>query len=164
MGRWRWSQKTTIILRKKPRFSLHAMPVNHYGEKVRWILDLLQAPYEEFDTAGILSVFFRGRSLPYLTDRETCCFLGNSDECLMYLSAVYVPTIAEVTRREKVAEMLRRNAQTMKWEVTLNKLGHLIQGWAYYPLLGAKTKRVYLLAWGAYEPMVPWTHRWFLRA
>jgi len=46
----------------KPRFQLVAMPVNHYGEKLRWCLDLVGAPYEESTVGGLISAFGRGRS------------------------------------------------------------------------------------------------------
>ena len=65
-----------------PQYALVAMPINHFGERIRWALDLIGAPYEEFTVAGLLSVFLRGRSVPYLIDRKSNSMIGNSDECL----------------------------------------------------------------------------------
>ena len=66
----------------RPRFLLVAMPINHFGERVRWALDLIGAPYEEYTVGGLISAFLRGRSVPQLIDRKTCSLIGNSDECL----------------------------------------------------------------------------------
>ena len=76
---------------KEPRFLLVAMPVNHFGEKLRWCLDLLGAPYEESTVGGLLSAFLRGRSVPWLVDRQSCSIIGNSDEG-------DVPDFVELTR------------------------------------------------------------------
>ena len=67
------------------------MPINHFGEKVRWIMDLLDAPYEEADVGGVITVGFRRRSVPWLVDNLSSSFIGNSDEALCYLQAVIIP-------------------------------------------------------------------------
>ena len=58
------------------------MPINHFGERVRWALDLIKAPYEEYTVGGLISAFLRGRSVPHLIDRKALSMIGNSDECL----------------------------------------------------------------------------------
>ncbi|CAE7460546.1 unnamed protein product [Symbiodinium natans] len=148
----------------RPRFLLVAMPINHFGERVRWALDLIGAPYEEYTVGGLISAFLRGRSVPQLIDRKTCSLIGNSDECLAYLSAAYVPSITDARLRSKAISFLRNDEQTAAWDVKLNQLGHLVQGWAYFYVLDPDTTpEGCLTAWGGYEPMVPLTHRVILR-
>lgn len=150
--------------RGAPRYQLVAMPVNHFGEKLRWCLDLLGVDYEESTVGGILSVFIRGRSVPWLVDRQSCSLIGNSDEALWYLSAVHVPGM-EGAAREQAAALLRRDAETIAWEARLNAVGHAVQGWAYYYLLGKDADPdLSLRFWGGREPEVPWLHRLALRA
>ncbi|MBM4363654.1 MAG: hypothetical protein FJ104_13310 [Deltaproteobacteria bacterium] len=146
-----------------PRYQLVAMPVNHFGEKLRWCLDLLGVPYEESTVGGILSVVLRGRSVPWLVDRQTCSLLGNSDEALWYLSAVHVP-LMEGAAREHALALLRRDPGTMAWESRLNAVGHAVQGWAYYYLVGkGADPELSLRFWGGREPEVPWLHRLAIR-
>ena len=66
----------------KPQYALVAMPINHFGERVRWVLDLIGVDYEEFTVGGLISAFLRGRSVPHLIDRKSCSMIGNSDECI----------------------------------------------------------------------------------
>ncbi|CAJ1402909.1 unnamed protein product [Effrenium voratum] len=140
-----------------PRFQLCAMPVNHFGEKVRFCLDLLGVPYVEADRCGLLNVFLFGQSVPYLVDRHSCSRIGNSDECLRYLFAIYSPRNAAADR------LLKQNEDTVKWEKDLNKLGHAIQGYAYFFLLGASGSRTSALtAWGGFEPLCPFYQRCLL--
>ena len=128
--------------KKKPfnRFQLVAMPVNHYGEKLRWSMDLIGAPYEESTVGGIISASFRGRSVPWLVDKQSCSIIGNSDECMMYLAAVYVPLIMDDEQRAKCEAFFRRTPETMRWEQQLSDLGHCVQGWAYSYLLALDAK------------------------
>eukprot|EP00913_Durusdinium_trenchii_P023269 g21847.t1 len=148
----------------RPRFLFVAMPINHFGERIRWSLDLIGAPYEEYTSGGLISAFLRGRSVPQLIDRKSCSMIGNSDECLAYLSAAYVPSITNSSLRSKAISFLRTDEQTMAWDVKLNQLGHLVQGWAYFyvPDLDT-TPEGCLIAWGAYEPKVPFFHRLILQ-
>lgn len=140
------------------------LPINHFGERVRWVLDLIGADYEEFTVGGLISAFLRGRSVPHLIDRKSCSMIGNSDECIAYLSAVYVPTIQDSQLREKAASFLASNEQTRIWNKKLNQLGHLVQGWCYfYILAGDMDTEGCLTAWGAFEPKVPLVHRLILR-
>ena len=148
----------------QPRFVLVAMPINHFGERVRWAMDLIGAPYEEYSVGGLISAFLRGRSVPQLIDRKSCSLIGNSDECLAYLSAAYAPGIADVRLRSKAISFLRNDEQTIEWDVKLNQLGHLVQGWAYFYVLDLDmTPEGCLTAWGGYEPKVPLMHRLILR-
>ena len=39
------------------RFQLVTMPLNHYGEKCRFVLDLLGVPYKKTVVPGILTIF-----------------------------------------------------------------------------------------------------------
>ena len=145
--------------RGRPRFQLIAHPINHFfGEKVRWILDLLDVDYEEADVGGIILAFSRGRSVPWLVDRESISVIGNSDEIVSYLGAVVAP--------ENV--LCQRTAATMKWEADLNAFGHAMQGVGYGLALAATEPRVQrarrTMAWGAYETdMVPFLDRCILQ-
>lgn len=152
------------VPRGRPRYQLVAMPVNHFGEKLRWTMDLLSVPYEESTVGGILSIFVRGRSVPWLVDRLSCSHIGNSDEALWYLSAVHVPTMTG-DAGHRAATMLARDAGTIAWEARLNALGHALQGWAYFHVLTEDADRdLSLRLWGAYERMVPLTQRLALQA
>ena len=79
----------------RPQYALIAMPINHFGERVRWVLDLIGADYEEFTVGGLISAFLRGRSVPHLIDRKSCSMIGNSDECiapcLHFRTTVHMP-------------------------------------------------------------------------
>jgi glutathione S-transferase len=147
----------------QPRYQLVAMPINHFGEKLRWCMDLLGLDYEESTVGGILSIFVRGRSVPWLVDRQSCSLIGNSDEALAYLSAVHVPVLrgqAAVAARA----LLSRDETTIAWEERLNALGHAIQGWGYYYLLSDKTDSdLSWRYWGGAEPHVPRLDRLALR-
>ncbi|TDJ64667.1 MAG: hypothetical protein E2O35_08450 [Proteobacteria bacterium] len=151
--------KAPAVPRGQQRYQLVAMPINHFGEKLRWCMDLLAVDYEESNVGGILSIFARGRTVPWLVDRLSCSLIGNSDEALCYLSAVHVPSMQGEAAQKGVA-LLRRSAGTMAWEERLNALGHAIQGWAYYYLLARNADPdITLRYWGAKEPTVPWMHR-----
>ena len=148
----------------RKRYLLVAMPLNHFGEKVRFALDLIGAPYEEANVAGIVTIFLRGRSVPWLVDRLSCSHIGNSDQILQYLGAAHVPALPHA-RRAAAEAFLRRTDATLAWEDRLNGLGHLVQGFAYYYVLHADMPVVFALTtWGAFEPRVPWAQRLLLRA
>lgn len=145
------------------RFKLIAMPINHFGEKARWCLDFLGVSYDEINVGGIISLFTRGRTVPWMIDRKSCSLIGNSDEIIMYLGAVVVPTLPqEAQNRAKF--FFQRNEETMNYEKALNQFGHAIQGWAYYYFLDDNTDPKFaLLAWGAFEPLVSFAERALLK-
>jgi glutathione S-transferase len=146
--------------RSRPRFILHAMPINHFGEKVRWALDRAGVHYEEVTRVGILWIALSGTSVPSLVDRWTASTIGNSDEILLYVSAV------DATLSPRARAMLAHTAATAEWTAPLNELGHAIQGWAYHELMcsSMSTAALALRAWGAYEPTVPLLERAAIRA
>lgn len=146
------------------RYQLVVMPLNHFGEKVRFVLDLVDAPYEESDVFGILCMLLRGRSVPWLVDRLSCSTIGNSDEILAYIGAVHVPSMP-VERRRRAEILLRRTEETMGWEEKLNGLGHAVQGYGYwYVLHPTMSVRYPLTTWGGFEPQIPLFQRLLLRA
>ena len=51
----------------------------------------------------------------------------------------------------------------MKWEGKLSNLGHLVQGGAYYHLLGAENGDPTIVCWGGEEPRVPWYERMLVK-
>jgi hypothetical protein len=149
------------------RFQLIMMPINHYGEKCRWIFDMIQAPYEEITVGGLLSIGLRGRSVPWLVDQQSNSIIGNSDEILSYVGALVVPALEEIAanddgdeseeqrkqlndRISKTKLLFQRTPETLEWEKELNVFGHAIQGWAYYYHLRSGSF-MGMLAWGAYE-------------
>lgn len=148
---------------KGVRYQLVAMPINHFGEKSRWCMDLIGAKYDEATVAGLLSVFLRGRTVPWLVDRQSCSIIGNSDEILMYLSSVHVPSLTEESA-VRANQLLQRTKSTMEWEQRLNLFGHAIQGWAYYYLLAPGVPREFtLFAWGGMDNKVNLFERIVLR-
>jgi glutathione S-transferase len=154
----------TDLTKFPKRYRLVAMPINHFGEKVRWCMDLIGIPYEEMDVGGIMSITLRNRTVPWLVDFQSNSIIGNSDEILMYLSAVYVPTLSG-SQKSLAQQLLARNEVTMAWEEELNRFGHAIQGWAYHYVLGnANIPAKYTLrAWGAYDPKISFLERWLLQ-
>lgn len=144
------------------RYRFVAMPISHFCEKVRWCMDLIGVPYEEANVGGILSLFFRSRTVPWLVDSKSNSLIGNSDEILMYLSAVHVPTL-KGSHKQLAQQLLLRNEETIAWEAELNRFGHAFQGWAYHYLLDPRVSSDFTLrAWGGFEPRVSFIERWFL--
>lgn len=144
------------------RYRFVAMPISHFCEKARWCMDLIDVPYEELNVGGILSLFFRSRTVPWLVDYSSNSLIGNSDEILMYLSAVHVP-ILKGSKKHLAQQLFLRNEETIAWEDELNRFGHAFQGWAYHYLLHPRVISDYTLrAWGGYESKVSFVERWFL--
>lgn len=137
-----------------PRFQLVAHPINHFGEKLRWMLDLAGAPYEEANVGAIILSVFRGRSVPWLVDRHASTIIGNSDEAVAYVGAVCAP----------LDPLFRRTRETMAWEPKLNMLGHAMQGFGYSCALDPAASNIFsLVAWGAHDPTVPVLDRLLVR-
>ncbi len=156
--------QTAADVVKGPRFQLVAMPINHYGEKLRWALDLVGADYEESSVSGLLSVYLRGRTVPWLVDRHSASLIGNSDEALAYIGAVCIPHL-DAPARARAEALFARSPLTNEWDVRLRDLGHAVQGWAYRHLLDpAADGEPSLRYWGGFEPAVPPAQRAFLRA
>jgi len=136
------------------RFELVAMPVNHFGEKVRFCLDLLGVPFEETDNCGILNILVFGVSVPQLNDRKSLTHIGNSDECLRYLYGLYAAT------NPAAESLLKETEATMEWHTPLNDLGHAIQGWAYYYILAKDFSSEFsLVCWGGFDEKCPLLQR-----
>lgn len=153
---------------KSKRFRLVGMPISHFVEKVRWCMDIIKCPYEETTAGGLLTMFGRGRSVPFLIDSESCSVIGNSDEIIMYLHGVFVPALlaslppaeagpAAAAKRLAVNKLFERTDETIEFERELNTFGHAIQGWAYSYHLSLFTNpnpSTTFLAWGGAEPRV----------
>lgn len=160
------------------RFQLVGMPISHFVEKVRWCMDIIRCPYEEVTVGGLLTMFGRGRSVPFLLDSQSCSVIGNSDEILMYLHGVFVPALlaslppssvdpSSAAKRLAIEKLFERNYETLEFEKELNTFGHAIQGWAYsyhLALFGNPNPAVTFLAWGGAEPRVPLLHRLLITA
>ena len=165
------SKSEISLLPNSKRFKLIAMPINHFGEKVRWCLDIIKCPYEEYTLGGLLSATFRSRSVPWLVDTQSSSIIGNSDEILMFIHAVYVPMLKHNLKMQEhspsqllaIEKLLERNENTIEWEKELNLFGHSVQGYCYYYHLAKQAKALFtLIAWGGKEPLVPWFDRQIL--
>jgi glutathione S-transferase len=169
--------RTQASVLNSRRFRLYGMPISHFVEKVRWCMDIMKCPYEETTAGGLLTMFFRGRSVPFLLDRESCSVIGNSDEILMYLQGVFVPSLlaslppseedpAAAEKRQAIKKLFERTSEILSFEKELNTFGHAIQGWAYSYHLALFTNpnpSVTLIAWGGEEPMVSALERMILK-
>ncbi len=67
------------------RFVLNTMPVSHFAEKARFVLDALGADYSEHTRGGGLTLFLEAKSVPSLVDHASCSEIGNSDHILRFL-------------------------------------------------------------------------------
>jgi len=152
--------------RAAPRYTLVANPVTVFGEKVRWIMDLLDVDYEERDLNAGVAALLRRRSIPWLVDAVGDARINNSTEIVCYLSAVHVPTMAAASRARAEAFLLRTPV-ALRWEEKLQAMGRDAVGWVYSyihnPANGFPSSTIKLL-WGASEPCVPWLDRLLFRA
>ncbi len=65
---WRLAITLSVLLFPPvvPRFELETIAISHFSEKVRWSMDRLGIEYVERQTAGVVGVFFTGRTVPQL--------------------------------------------------------------------------------------------------
>ena len=153
-----WRQVTVLAAIAKPsaepELVLETIQNSHFAEKARWCLDRLGVEYTERPWAGIIGVFFRGRTVPMLTvntgrTRSSIC---DSPHILRYL---YGRCVAE---RPEHAAFLAPTPERLDWEQRFDRCGVDLQVWVYHHLLKdpALCKRV----WGAYSDQVPTAQRW----
>jgi hypothetical protein len=117
-------------------------------------MDRLGVPYEETVSAGVLGVFFRGRTVPTLNVRtgRTRSSISESSHVLRYLYGRYV------AERPDEARFLEPTPERLGWEQRLDRYGTHLQVWIYHHLLNdpALSKR----AWGAENERLPGWQRW----
>ena len=68
---------------------LHTIPVSHYSEKIRWVMDFCNMPYIEETDAGIIGVFLFARRVPQLELKYIDTTITNSSDILRFLFAKY---------------------------------------------------------------------------
>lgn len=154
---WRWAISLSGILlpAKVPDLELETISASHFVEKVRWCMDLLGVEYKETPMAGVLGVFFTGRTVPRLQIRTgaTRSEIGDSPDILRYLWGRYATS-------EK-ADFLRPTAERLALEQRLDRYGVDLQVWVYYHVL--PQRELCLHAWGANNPALAWWQRRALR-
>lgn len=140
-----------------PDLVLETISASHYVEKVRWSMDRLGVGYVEVPCAGILGVFFTGRSVPRLVARtgSVDSSIGNSAEILRYLWGRYGEELGDR------AAFLRPTPDAVALEARLDRHGRDLQRWVYFHLLDHPAEC--LRAWGAEDRRLPAWQRTLLR-
>ena len=107
---------------------LITLPISHYCEKVRWVLDRQGVPYVEEGHAPLLHAFFtmpltggKSRTVPILVDDNVTPrrVLSDSTDCLRYLadhygaSWLYAPPEAAELEDELDEELLNSIPQSI---------------------------------------------------
>ncbi len=156
---WRWAITLSGILApaKVPDLELETITASHFVEKVRWCMDRLGVAYTERQAAGVLGVFFTGRTVPQLkirtgTVRST---IGNSPEILRYLWGAYATECGEA------AAFLEPTRERLELEQELDRYGVNLQVWVYYHILDDRD--LTQNAWGCYNPVIPAWQRYAVR-
>jgi glutathione S-transferase len=150
---WRWAIVLSGILapQKTPAMVLESISASHFVEKVRWCMDRLDVEYTERQSAGVMGVFFTGRTVPQLKIRTGLVqsVIGNSPDILRYLWATNYATSPDA------AHFLEPTTGRLDLERRLDRYGRDLQVWMYYHLLD--DRNLVLHAWGSDSPLVP---RW----
>ncbi len=139
-----------------PEIELETIINSHFAEKARWCLDRLGVEYTEKPWAGIVGVFFRGRTVPMLNVRtgRTRASVCESSEILRYLYGRYV------AERGEAAAFLEPTPERLAWEERLDRYGAQLQVWIYFHLLDDPVQCKE--AWGANSERIPTWQRWTL--
>jgi glutathione S-transferase len=152
---WRWMLTLTALLSRETgqELVLETISASHYVEKVRWCMDRLGVPYAERHNAGVIGVFFIGRTVPRLHVRtgSVVSRIGDSPAILRYLWGRYS---AEYGQR---AEFLKPTAESLALEAEIDRYGVLMQQWAYHHLL--PHRKIALHVWGVNDPGLPFWQR-----
>jgi hypothetical protein len=154
---WRWAISLSGILfpAKVPELELETISASHFVEKVRWCMDRLGIEYKETPMAGVLGVFFTGRTVPRLKIRTgaTRSQIGDSPDILRYLWGRYATS--------EQADFLRPTPERLALEQRLDRYGVDLQVWVYYHVLSQR--ELCLHAWGVNNHALPWWQRRALR-
>ncbi len=139
-----------------PEFELETISASHFVEKVRWCMDRLGIEYTERQAAGVLGVFFRGRTVPRLKVRTglVVSVLGDSTSILRYLWGRYA------TPQADRAKFLEPTAERLEMESRLDDYGRQLQVWIYHQILSHR--QLTLHVWGRNCKRVPLYQRWLL--
>ena len=155
---WRLAITLSVLLFPPvvPRFELETIAISHFSEKVRWSMDRLGIEYVERQTAGVVGVFFTGRTVPQLkvhTGRVRTV-IGNSPDILRYLRGAHVGTLGEKTA------FLAPTKERLDWERRIDAYGYNLQVWFYYHILADRS--LCLHVWGRNSPLISYWQRCLL--
>jgi len=157
---WRWAIVLSGILapEKTPHMILETISASHFVEKVRWCMDRLGVEYTERQNAGVIGVFFTGRSVPQLKVRTGLVqsVIGNSSDILRYLWGSYFALLPET------ASFLQPTTERLELEARIDRYGRDLQVWVYYHILNERDLALH--AWGANSPLVPHWQRLIVTA
>lgn len=139
---------------KIPDLELETISASHFVEKVRWCMDRLGIEYREKQCAGVMGVFFRGRTVPLLRARTgmTVSVIGDSPDILRYLWGRYSAELGEAAR------FLEPTRERLEWEKRIDAYGVNLQVWVYSHLLDHR--KLTLHAWGCNSKRIPLWQRW----
>jgi hypothetical protein len=157
---WRWAIVLSGIVapEKTPDMILETISASHYVEKVRWCMDRLGVEYTERQNAGVIGVFFTGRSVPQLKVRTGLVqsVIGNSSDILRYLWGTCFALLPEA------ASFLQPTTERLELEARIDRYGRDLQVWVYYHILDERDLALH--AWGANSPLVPYWQRLIVTA
>jgi len=148
---WRWliTLSGLVAPEKGPQLELETTAASHFAEKVRWCMDRLGLEYTEHCFAGVIGVFFTGRTVPKLRMRTGTVesSIGNSPEILRYLWGAYGVPYGDAAR------FLEPTAERLQLEQRLDRYGRHLQVWGFNELLHDKDLMLHI--WGADSPATP---------
>ncbi len=152
----RWGITLSGLLKPEPipQLQLDTISASHFVEKVRWSMDILGLDYTERPTAGIMGLFFTGRTVPQLKVHTgyTQSIISNSSDILRYLWGKY-----GVLLQEK-SEFLTPTKERLALEKQVDEYGVNLQLWGYYHIL--ENKELSLQMWGKNCDLLPvWQRR-----
>ncbi len=155
---WRLAITLSVFLYppKVPKLELETISLSHFAEKVRWSMDRLGVDYVERQMAGIIGVFFTGRTVPQLKIRTGLVrsVIGDSPDILRYLWGKYSSESPEKTA------FLEPTPERLELEHRIGRYGRDLQVWIYSHILSDRS--LCLDAWGRSCPQIPLWQRWLL--
>jgi glutathione S-transferase len=139
-----------------PELELETISASHFVEKVRWCMDRLGIEYTERPIAGVLGVFFRGRTVPQLRVQTGLVdsVIGESPAILRYVWGRYATSLGER------AEFLEPTADRLEMEQRIDDYGRQLQVWVYYRALPHRDLTLH--AWGRNSKRIRLWQRWLL--
>ncbi len=152
----RWGITLSGLLKPEPipELQLDTISASHFVEKVRWSMDILGLDYTERPTAGIMGLFFTGRTVPQLKVHTgyTQSIISNSSDILRFLWGKY-----GVALQDK-SQFLSPTKERLALEEKVDEYGVNLQVWGYYHIL--EDKKLSLQMWGKNCDLLPaWQRR-----
>jgi hypothetical protein len=127
---------------------------------VRWSLDVLEEPYEEVESVGILGVFLFGRLIPVLHVAKYKTVIANSRDIVRYLYSKHM-------LEDRAAFLKPIGGQAVDLEQRFEKLGGFARQWMLYynfVVAGDQGRDLTLRTWGLHQQRVQAWQRLALRA